>query len=174
MREPNSNPSPSPDPDQDRADRAQWTIRTGLLAVAAIGAMMALATEVRRTYATVPAFASPLYPEEYATPAILVWIVLGSLAAWAWREASFDRLAAQVAFTALIVLAWTLVRGSWTFRMFGPLAGFGLLVVAPLICRRYGRGSRLAGRIDRAALLLIDCAVTAMLVLLFADFLPGR
>jgi hypothetical protein len=143
-------------------------LATCLMIVAAVAATCALADQIRRTYAAIPPFASPACPEFYATPAVLLWIILGATATFAWRRCSVTRLAAQVALSCLIVMsqrwipAGVRVPGAGLFfEVFWPVACFGLFFVTPLLLRRFSR-------IGDPALLLADSSVVALLAYVFA------
>src|SRR4029077_4684940 len=81
------------------------TLATCLVIVAAIGAECGLVVQIRKAYAAVPPFAQPVCPEAYATPVMLLWIILGSLASFAWRRWSVTHLAAQVAVSCVLVMS---------------------------------------------------------------------
>ena len=73
-------------PDPRPTSRDQITLATSLVIVAAIAASCALVVQIKRKYEAIPAFAAPVCPEAYATPAVLLWIILGSIATFAWRR----------------------------------------------------------------------------------------
>src|SRR5437762_14020452 len=92
-------------PERRRSSRNRITLATSLVVVAAIAAECALVVQIRRSYAAIPPFAAPVCPEVYATPVVLLWIILGSMATFAWRRCSVTRLAAQVAVSCVLVLS---------------------------------------------------------------------
>jgi hypothetical protein len=153
--------------------RRRLTIGSCLLAVAMVATILALVAAIRRAYEAVPSYASPAYPESLAMPAILLWVILTSIAAYAWRGATLDRLVAQVAISNLLVLTRFSFTSSQEFKMVWPVGCFGLFVVVPLLIRRFGRVGPQSERIEGASLLLVDSAIGALLVSLFAGFVPG-
>ena len=133
-------------PDPRSFSRDQITLAGSLVIVAAIAACCALVVQIKRKYAAIPAFAAPVCPEVYATPAVLFWIILGSMATFAWRRSSVTRLAAQIAVSSVLVMSrlWDLagvgMPGVGMYReVFWPVACFGAFVVAPLLLRRFSR-----------------------------------
>src|SRR5260370_33228471 len=94
-----SNPEPRP----SRRDRI--TLATSLVIVAAVAAAGALFVQIRRSYAAIPPTSAPICPEVYASTAVLLWIILGSTATFAWRRCSVTCLAAQVAVSCVLVMS---------------------------------------------------------------------
>jgi hypothetical protein len=153
--------------------RNRLSLATLLLVVAAIGAECALVVQIRRCYDAVPSFASPACPEWQSTPLVLLWIVLGSLAAFALRKSSVDRLALQVALSCAIVMSRLSVstRNSPfgdAYGVFWPVACFGLFFVIPHILVRFSRTRE-------SVLVLADSAVVALLTYVFAihEYVPS-
>jgi hypothetical protein len=142
------------------------TLATLLVVVAAIGAECAVVVQIRTCYEAVPAYATPACPEWQATPLVLTWIVLGSLAVFAIRKSTALRLAIQVAISCALVLTRisvptrTGVFGG-AYDAFWPAACFGVCFVLPYILVRYTR-------INNAVLILADSAAVALLVHIFA------
>ena len=64
-------------PDPRPASRGRISLATSLAMVAAIATSCALVVQISRAYAAIPAFSSPACPEVYATPVVLLWIILG-------------------------------------------------------------------------------------------------
>lgn len=153
-------------PERRPSRRNQITLATFLVIVAAIAAECALVVQIRKSYAAIPASAAPVCPEVYATPVVLLWIILGSAAVFAWRRHSTTRLAAQVAITCVLVMSrpWFPAgaggRGGG-YDVLWPLACFGVFIVAPLLFCRFSR-------IGDSVLLLADAAAVALLTYLFA------
>jgi hypothetical protein len=142
------------------------SLRTALAVVAAIGAECALVLQIRRCYAALPPLASPACPEWLSTPLVLLWIVMGSLAAFAIRKCSVDRLAIQVALSCAIVMSrlsvstGNSVLGS-AYAVFWPVICFGLFFVAPHLVMRFLR-------VNDSLLMLADSSVVALLTYVFA------
>jgi hypothetical protein len=134
--------------------------------VAAIAAECALVVQIRRSYAAIPPLAAPVCPEEYATPVVLLWIILGSLATFAWRRCSVTRLAAQVAISCVLVTSrlWVPVGagapGAGSDALW-PVACFGVFLVTPLLLRRFSP-------VGDSILVLADSSAVALLTYLFA------
>ena len=153
-------------PDSGETRRNAISLGTSLMIVAAIAAECALVVQIKRCYEAVPAYASPACPEEYARVAVLCWIMLGSLAAFAIRKYSLTRLAAVVAISCVLVVSRLSVPTrtgdlGLAYAVFWPAACFGLCFVTPhLLIRRTGPNDR--------ALLLADAAVVALLAYFFA------
>jgi hypothetical protein len=148
----------------------RMSLGTALVVVAAIAAECALVVQIRRCYAAIPSFASPVSPEFVATPAVLLWIVLGSMATYAWRGPSVARLAAQVAISSVLVLSRLGVPagiGGIAYDVLWPAACFGAFFVLPLFLCRFSR-------IGDRALLVADSAAVALLTYHFAvrPYLP--
>jgi hypothetical protein len=148
--------------------RDQITLAASLVIVGAIGASCALVVQIKRIYATIPPFAAPVCLEVYATPAVLLWIVLGSMATFGWRRCSVTRLAAQIAVYSVLVLSrlWNPPGAGVTgvgmyHEVFWPVACFGAFFVTPLLLRRFSR-------IGDSVLVLADSSVVALLAYLFA------
>lgn len=148
------------------SSQSQITLATLLVIVAAIAAECALVVEIRTRYAAIPPSAAPVCPEVYATPVVLLWIILGSTAAFAWRRHSVARLAAHIAISCVLVMSrlWVPIgaggRGGG-FDVLWPVTCFGAFFVAPLLLRRFSR-------IGDSMLLVADSAVVALLTYLFA------
>ena len=142
------------------------TLATLLVVVAAIGAECAIVAQINTCYAAVPTYATPACPEWQATPLVLTWIVLGSLAVFAIRKSSVNRLAVQVAISCALVLTRisvptrTGVFGG-AYDVFWPAACFGLCFVLPHLLVRYHRLSNMV-------FILADSAIVALLVHIFA------
>jgi hypothetical protein len=153
-------------PEQRSSSRNRITLATLLVIVAALAAECALVIQIRRSYAAIPPFAAPVCPEVYATPLVLAWIILGSMATFAWRRGSVTRLAAQVAVSTMLVTSrlWAPtgagVPGAG-YDALWPVACFGAFFVVPLLLRRFSR-------IGDSVLVLADSAVVALLTYLFA------
>ena len=125
------------------ASRWRISLATSLAVVAAIAASCALVVQIHREYAAIPAAALPVCPEVYATPVVLLWIFLGSMATFAWRGSSVNRLAAQIAVSCVLVMSrpWLAaslgVLGPGIYHeSLWPVACFGIFFVAPLLLRR--------------------------------------
>jgi hypothetical protein len=156
----NLNPRPS--------SRDQITLATSLTIIAAIAATCALVVQIKRKYAAIPAFASPICPEVYATPAVLLWIIFGSIATFAWRRCSVTRLASQVAVTCVLVMSrlWNpegaLIPGVGMYHeALWPAACVGAFLVTPLLPYRFSR-------IGDSVLVVADSSVVALLAYVFA------
>jgi cytochrome bd-type quinol oxidase subunit 2 len=149
-----------------RARRNGINLGTSLTIVAAIAAECALVVQIKRCYEAIPSYESPVCPEEYAILAVLLWVVLGSLAAFAIRKYSLTQLAALVAISCVLVLSRLSVPTrtgalSAIYPIGWPIACFGLCIVAPyLLIRRSGT--------NNSALLLADSAVVALLTYVLA------
>ena len=155
---------PNPRP----ASRGRISLATSLAIVAAIAASCALVVQIKRGYAAIPMFASPVCPEVYATPVVLLWIILGSMGTFAWRGCSVNRLASQVAVSCVLVMSrsWVAVGlgvlGTGIYHeSLWPVACFGTFFVAPLLLRRFSR-------IGDSVLVLADSSAVALLTYLFA------
>ncbi len=119
-----------------------------------------------------PSFASPVCPEWLSTPLILIWIILGSLAAFVWRKWSVDRLAIQVAISCVLVMSrLSLPTRTGTFavfyEVFWPAACFGLFFVLPHLLVRFSR-------VSEKVLVLADSSIVALLTYVFAvlEYVP--
>jgi hypothetical protein len=157
-----SNPEPRP------SSRDRITLGTSLVIVAAIAASCALVVQIKRNYASVPKFTAPVCPEVYTTPAVLLWISLGSMASFAWRRCSVTRLAAQIAVSSVLVMSRLWVPpGAGVpgvglyYEVLWPVACFGACFVTPLLLCRFSR-------IGDSVLVLADSSVVALLAYLFA------
>jgi hypothetical protein len=157
----NLNPRPS--------SRDQITLATSLVIVAAIAASCALVVQIKRKYAAIPPFAAPVCPEFYATPAVLLWIILGSIATFAWRRCSVARLAAQVAVSCVLVMSrlWNPAGGGipgvgMYHEVLWPVACFGAFFITPLQLYRFSR-------IGDSVLVVADSSVVALLAYVFAS-----
>lgn len=145
-----------------RSGRGRITLATTLLIVAAVAAACALVVRIRENYAAIPPTSAPICPEVYATPAVLLWIILGSVATFAWRRGSVTRLAAQVAISCLLVLSrlWLPSGTMPVSDVFWPVGCFGAAFVIPLLLHRFSR-------IGDSVLVLADSSVVALLAYLF-------
>jgi hypothetical protein len=155
-------------PDPRPTSRDQITLATSLVIVAAIAASCALVVQIKRKYEAIPAFAAPVCPEAYATPAVLLWIILGSIATFAWRRCSVTRLAAQIAVSCVLVMSrlWNPagvgVPGAGMYHeALWPVVCFGAFFVTPLLLYRFSR-------IGDSVLVFADSAVVALFAYLFA------
>ena len=155
-------------PDRRQSNRNRISLTTALVIVAAIAASCALVVQIRRNYAAIPPFSAPACPEVYATPAVLLWIFLGSTATFAWRRSSVTRLASQVAVSCVLVMSrlWSpagagLPGFSRFHEVLWPVACFGVFFVGPLLLRRFYR-------VGDWVLVLADSSVVALLAYLFA------
>ena len=139
------------------------TLATSLVIVAAVAAACALYVQIRRSYEAVPPSSTPVCPEVYATPAVLLWIILGSTATFAWRRCSITRLATQVAVACVLVMSRLSVPGGGgsPFAVFWPVACFGAFFVTPVLLCRFSR-------IGDSILVLADSSAVALLAYLFA------
>ena len=148
----------------ERTQRNRIGLGTSLVVIAAIAAECALIVQIRRCYAAVPSFASPACPEWLATPAVLLWIILGSLAAAAIRKCSVTRLAYQVAISCVLVMSRLSVPGralDGAYDVLWPAACFGLFFVTPHLLIRFSR-------VNHGVLMLADASVVALLTYVFA------
>jgi hypothetical protein len=141
-------------------------LATSLVIVAAIAAECALVVQIRRSYAAIPPFAAAVCPEEYVTPVVLLWIILGSMAIFAWRRCSVTRLAAQVAISCVLVTSRLWVPAGAGVPGAGydalwPVACFGAFFTTPLLLRRFSQ-------VGESVLVLADSSVVALLTYLFA------
>jgi hypothetical protein len=144
----------------------QITLVTLLVIVAAIAAECALVVQIRKNYTAIPPSAAPVYAEVYVTPVVLLWIILGSTAVFAWRRHSVTRLAAHIAISCTLVLSRLWVptgvgAGGEGFDVLWPATCFGVFFVAPLLLRRFSR-------IGDSVLTVADSAGVALLTYLFA------
>jgi hypothetical protein len=140
------------------------TLATFLVIIAAIAGECGLVVHIRRAYSAIPAFAVPACPEVYATPIVLLWVLLGSTATFALRRSSVTRLAAQVAVSSVLVMSRFWVPSSAAvvgdvYEVFWPLGCFGVFFVIPLFLRRFAR-------FEYWAMLFADSAVVALLTYL--------
>jgi hypothetical protein len=152
--------------------RNRISLATLLFVVAAIGSECALVVQIRRCYEAIPSYASPVCPEWQATPLVLLWIILGSLASFALRKCSVDRLAIQVAISCVLVLSRLSVPTrsvpfGTAYDVFWPVACFGLCFVTPHLFVRFFR-------VNESALVLADSSVVALLTYIFAihEYVP--
>jgi hypothetical protein len=148
------------------SSRNRINLATALVIVAAIASECGLVVQIRRSYAAIPPFAAPFCPEVYATPAVLLWITLGSMATFAWRGHSVTRLAAQVALSSVLVMSQLWVRTftgvlSAGYEVLWPVACFGTFFVTPLMLCRFSRIG------DSVLHVLADSAVVALVTFLF-------
>jgi hypothetical protein len=157
---------------QRASRRNRISLATLLFVVAAIGAECALVVQIKRCYDAVPSYASPTWPEWQSTPLVLLWIVLGSLAAFALRKCTVNRLAIQVAISCVLVMSRLSVptrTGPFggAYDAFWPVACFGLFFVTPHLLVRFSR-------INDSVLVLADSAVVALLTYMFAihEYVP--
>jgi hypothetical protein len=157
---------------QEGPRRNRISLATALVVVAAIGAECALVVQIRRCYEAIPSFASPACPEWQSTPLVLLWIVLGSLAAFAWRKCSVDRLAIQVAISCVLVMSRLSVPTrnvpfGTAYDVFWPVLCFALFFVGPYLLVRFSR-------VNDSVLVLADSAVVALLTYIFAihEYVP--
>jgi hypothetical protein len=157
---------------QRLSNRNRISMATLLFVIAAIGAECALVVQIRRCYEAIPSHASPASPEWQSTPLVLLWIILGSLAAFAWRKCSVDRLAIQVAISCVLVMTrigFPTRSGplGGAYDVFWPVACFGLFFVTPHLLVRFSRA-------NDSVLVLADSAVVALLTHVFAihEYVP--
>ena len=94
--------------------RSRLSLGTLLIIVAAIAAQCAVVVEIKRCYGSIPSYATPAYPEWLASPAVLLWIILGSLAVFAIRKCSLNRLAVQLTISCALVTSRLSVPGRAT------------------------------------------------------------
>lgn len=152
--------------------RSRVTIGSLLLVVAALGVMLALSREFEHAYARIPKTAAAEYDQADAVPAVLAWIVITAVTSAAWRGSSLARVAARVLITA--ALTWTRYQypGFDQYRIYWPLVCFGFGVTVPTLLLRMRPAGSAWARADETLLALIDSAAGALLVTLFADFVP--
>jgi hypothetical protein len=155
-------------PERRPSGRSRISLATSLVIVAAIAASFALVVEIRRNYAALPSISGPRCPEVYATPAVLLWILLGSTATFAWRRCSVTRLAVQVAVSCVLVISRLRLPADDGMQGVGlllevlwPLACFGAFFVTPLLLSRFSR-------VGDVVLVLADSSVVALVTYLFA------
>jgi hypothetical protein len=146
--------------------RNRISLSTALAVVAAIGAECALVVQIRRCYAAIPPLDAPACPEWLSTPLVLLWIVMGSLAVFAIRKFSVDRLAIQVALScALVMSRLSVATGNSVlgniYAFFWPVVCFGLFFVAPHLIIRFSR-------VNDSVLVLADSSVVALVTYVFA------
>jgi hypothetical protein len=144
----------------------QITLATSLVIVAAVAAACALFVQIKRSYAAIPPTSAPVCPEEYATPAVFLWIFLGSTATFAWRRCSVTRLAAQVGVSCGLVMSrlWVpsgVAAAGEGYEALWPVACFGAFFVTPILLFRFSR-------IGDSVLVFADSSVVALLAYLFA------
>lgn len=134
------------------SSRPRMTLTTCLVAISAVATSCALVVQIRRCYAAVPPFATPICPEQIATPVVLLWIFLGSAATFALRRCGATRFTGQVAMTSLLV----------TSRLWKPpfdgyeVICFGIFCVTPLLLRRFSR-------VGDSLLILVDSSLLAII-----------
>jgi hypothetical protein len=145
-------------------DRNRIGLGTSLVIMAAIATECGLVVAIDRCYAAVPSQATPAYAEAVTRPAVVLWTILGSLAAFAIRKCSVRRLAGQLAISC-VLLTWRLsVRGDTFDRaaeVLWPVTCFGFFFVAPHLLVRFSRAKD-------SVLVLADAAVVALLTYVFA------
>ncbi len=151
--------------------KPKLTIGSLLLAIGAIGSLLALVRGLDAGYAAIPKFSAPSYPENIAIPTIVSWIVVLALTSMAWRRSSFDMMMWQILVMSLIVLARHAAMPR-LYRMLFPLLIFGAFVTVPLLLRRASRRSDSSGGWDRWIFLSIDSALGSIAIRLLADFAP--
>ncbi len=152
----------SPEPEHTSANRIG--LGTSLMLVAVIAVQCALVVQIRRCYEAVPSFATPECPEWLATPTVLLWIILGSLAVFAIRKCSVMRLAVQVAISCVLVISRISVQSQafdGAYHVVWPAACFGLFFVAPYLLVRFSR-------VNESVLVLADASAVALLAYVFA------
>jgi hypothetical protein len=150
--------------DPQRTQRNRIGLGTSLVVIAAIAAECALVVQIRRCYAAVPSFASPACPEWLATPAVLLWIILASLAGFAIRKCSVTRFAYQVAISCVLVMSRLGVSGGaldGAYAALWPAVCFGLFFVTPHLLIRFSRA-------NDGVLVLADASVVTLLTYVFA------
>jgi hypothetical protein len=152
-------------PIQGTSRRNRISLGTAIAVVAAIGAECALVVQISRCYAAIPTIVLAC-PEWQLTPLILLWILLGSLAAFAIRKCSVKRLAIAVALSCAIVISRLSVPTGIgifvsVYGVYWPVACFGLFFVAPHLVVRFSR-------FNDSVLVLADSSVVALLTYFFA------
>jgi hypothetical protein len=144
-------------------ERNRIGLGTSLIVMAAIAAECGLVVAINRCYAAVPLYANPAYAETVTRPAVVLWTILGSLAAFAIRKCSVTRLAGQLAISC-VLLTWRLSVRRDTFDgaadVLWPVACFGFFFVAPHLLVRYSRA-------NPRVLVLADATVVALSTYLF-------
>jgi hypothetical protein len=150
-------------PEPRRGGPYRISLATSIVIVTVIAAECALVVQIRRNDAAVPSWATPVCPEAYATPVVLLWVILGSMATYAWRLCSVTRFASQVAVTCVLVMSrlWLPSNPIVPYEVLWPVAVFGVFLVTPLWLRRFSR-------ISDSVLVLADSSVVALLTYYFA------
>ena len=154
----------------ERPTSLRFSLATLLLFVTAIAGACGVVVQIKRCYATIPTYGAPAFLEEYVTTAVLLWMILGSLAVFAIRKHSPAQLASVFALSCVITLSFLSLRADTFDRIVPvllPAAVFGLCFVTPHLLVRINRaGNR--------ALLLADAAIVALLTYQFAlrPFVP--
>jgi hypothetical protein len=165
--------------ESEQPERKSISLGTSLLIVAAIAGACGVVVQIKRCYAAIGTYRAPAFiptyravpfQEEYATLAVLLWMILGSLAFFAIRKTSVAQLAGVFLLSCAIILPVLTVRADMFDRIFPvlwPAAVFGLCFVTPHLLVRINRAG------DRA-LLLADAAIVALLTYEFAlkPFVP--
>jgi hypothetical protein len=156
--------------ESEQTQRNSISLGTLLLIVAAIAGACGVVVQIKRCYATIPTYGAPVFQEEYATTAVLFWMILGSLAFFAIRKTSVAQLASVFLLSCVLILSVLSVRADNFDRIvpvLWPAAVFGLCFVTPHLLIRINRAR------DRA-LLLADAAIVALLTYQFAlkPFVP--
>lgn len=154
------------------------TIGTILLLVAAAGALSGLANLLNKRYAAIPPTSSALLPKADAIAALFACVVLPAFAFLAWRNASLNRLAAQITITATLVLScgW-FENANLSETAMIPLL-LAALVVIPLTVRRAANQTTVSQgvlrKVDYLAWLLVDSYFGFLFTyfVVYKDYLP--
>jgi hypothetical protein len=150
--------------DSDGNRRQRISLSTLLLIVAVIAAECAVVVEIKRCYVANGGYLSDSYPEWLASPAVLAWLILGSLTVFAIRKCSLTRLAIQLTISCALVASRLSLRGKaldGAFDVMWPAACFGLFIAVPYLLVR-------SSRAGHPVLVLADAAAVALLTYLFA------
>ncbi len=118
----------------ERPASLRFSLATLLLFVTAIAGACGVVVQIKRCYATIPTFRAPAFVEEYVTTAVLLWLILGSLAVFAIRKHSPAQLASVFALSCVITLSFLSVRATRSTESF------------PCSCRLRFLGSALSRR----------------------------
>jgi hypothetical protein len=150
--------------ESEQTERKTISLGTSLLLVAAIAGACGVVVQIKRCYAAVPTFGTPAFEEEYATAAVLLWMILGSLAFFVIRKTSVAQLAGVFLLSCVLILPVLTLRADNFDRIFPTLwaaAVFGLCFVTPHLLVRFNRAG------DRAHL-SADAAIVALITYQFA------
>jgi hypothetical protein len=120
------------------------SLSTSLTIVAAIAVSCALVVQILKRYAAIPQTSVPACSAVYSIPAVLLALVLGSTASFAWRNLSITGLASEVALSGSLLIwrLWSPAADAFLdlsefHPVFWPVACFGLFFVTPLLLRRF-------------------------------------